>query len=120
MRDQYSSSPLKKRDRTYYWRNIPKDAIRELYIVRIGGCSQQFFMNFQIYYMDFVALGYPPSDIEEFIDAGADTKWDPELVMAARKSTKYHDQEKLSEICYRQTSLLLILDGEQKDFKILL
>ena len=50
MRDQYSSSPLKKRDRTYYWRNIPKDAIRELYIVRIEGCwtpgSQQFFMNF--------------------------------------------------------------------------
>ena len=51
--------------------------------------------------MDFVALGYPPSDIEEFINAGADTEWDPELVMAARKSTKYQDQEKLSEICYR-------------------
>ena len=51
--------------------------------------------------MDFVALGYPPSDIEEFINAGADTEWDSELVMAARKSTKYHDQEKLSEICYR-------------------
>ena len=33
MRDQYSASPLKKHDRTYYWRNIPKDAIRELYIV---------------------------------------------------------------------------------------
>ena len=37
MRDQYSSSPLKKRDRTYYWRNIPKDAIRELYIVSFKG-----------------------------------------------------------------------------------
>ena len=40
MRDQYSASPLKKHDRTYYWRNIPKDAIRELYIVS--------FMNFDI------------------------------------------------------------------------
>ena len=51
--------------------------------------------------MDFVALGYPPSEVEEFIDAGADVKWDQDIVMAARNSTHFQDQEQLSEICYR-------------------
>ena len=51
--------------------------------------------------MDFVALGYPPSEVEPFIMAGADVDWDEELVKKARDSTKYSDQEDISEICYR-------------------
>ena len=51
--------------------------------------------------MDFVALGYPPSEVYPFIEAGADIEWDEELIKKARDSTKYSDQEELYEICYR-------------------
>ena len=86
MRDQYKSSPLKKHDRTWYWRHIPKEAIKELYT---------------IYYMDFVALGYGPHEFEPFLAAGADAEWPRDLIQKARNASKFYDQENLSEICYR-------------------
>ena len=86
MRDQYKSSPLKKHDRTWYWRHIPKEAIKELYT---------------IYYMDFVALGYGPHEFEPFLAAGADTEWPKDLIQKARNASKFHDQDNLNEICYR-------------------
>ena len=42
----------------------------------------------QIYYMDFVALGYPPSEASQFVSAGADKPWDMDAVARARDATK--------------------------------
>ena len=35
LRDQYNSSPLHKHHPSYFWRNIPKDVIKKIYMVMI-------------------------------------------------------------------------------------
>jgi hypothetical protein len=35
LRDQYNSSPLQKHHPSYYWKYIPKDVIKKIYMVTI-------------------------------------------------------------------------------------
>jgi len=48
LRDQYKSSPLQKHHPSYYWRHIPKEVIKKIYMVRTIFSNLKFPMDFQL------------------------------------------------------------------------
>ncbi|CAG5102357.1 Oidioi.mRNA.OKI2018_I69.chr1.g262.t2.cds [Oikopleura dioica] len=90
LRQQYANSPMAKHHPSWYWRNVPKDVAKKIYM---------------IYFMDLAGLGYSPEECMRYVNSASEADvLSLENIVKARSNLNhpelYMNQSYLHEICY--------------------
>ena len=104
LRDQYKNSPMAKHHPSWYWRNVPKDVAKKIYMIYFMG--KILSPNFPLQdILDLAGLGYSPEECMRYIDSASEADvLSLENIIKARSSLPKHElylnQSYLHEVCY--------------------
>ena len=95
---------MAKHHPSWYWRNVPKDVAKKIYMIYFMGKSEGENLCSR-YFLDLAGLGYTPEECMRYIDSASEADvLSLENIIKARSNLNKHElylnQSYLHEVCY--------------------
>ena len=105
LRQQYANSPMAKHHPSWYWRNVPKDVAKKIYMIYFMGKKIRKKLAYWLFFQDLAGLGYSSEECMRYVNSASEADvLSLENIVKARSNLNhpelYMNQSYLHEICY--------------------